>query len=90
MSQSDVPPALRKLWLEEATDASVLGIPECEVKWSRAACSGVAHHLHHRDRRRDPEGGKKRSNIVLCCAGCHQAIHDHPEESYLAGWLVPM
>lgn len=44
-------------------------------------------HMHHRHRR--SQGGTNTvANILLLCPAHHQWVHDHPEASRRAGYLV--
>lgn len=56
---------------------------------------GVPASLHHRLMRSQGAGYAdlhKPSNLIWLCGtgttGCHWYVHNHPAESYEAGWLV--
>jgi len=56
-------------------------------------CSRPASHVHHRLRKGmggelDENVKYGLANLVSLCAECHRHIHDHPAESYEAGWLL--
>ncbi len=46
-----------------------------------------ALHVHHR-LPRSAGGGNDPGLLVTVCQDCHAHIHEHPAESYAAGWLV--
>lgn len=54
----------------------------CERCKSRRAA-----HAHHRKLR--SQGGEDTpENLRHLCTDCHNHVHAHPAESYLAGWLI--
>lgn len=59
---------------------------KCEAGAS-LLCRGVGSQLHHRQMR-SAGGGETEANALNVCSICHRYIHDHPQESYAAGWLV--
>lgn len=54
-----------------------LGTPAC------VTCGSECHHLLQRSQ----GGADDMGNCVWTCAPCHRYAHDHPTESYAAGWL---
>ena len=51
------------------------------------ACTGEAHHFHHRKLRRHKDHSAV--NCLHVCTSCHRYIHDvMGEAAYLMGWLV--
>jgi hypothetical protein len=56
----------------------------CEA--ATPACKGTGQHLHHR-KLRSQGGSNAEDNLLHVCFRCHSYIHDHPAESYDAGWL---
>lgn len=43
--------------------------------------------MHHHLVRRSQGGDNTLENGIFVCDPCHRYIHDHPEESYIRGWL---
>ena len=50
-------------------------------------CDHVAQHVHHKAGRKGV-GAHSPSNLLHVCNGCHSYIHEHPQESYEAGWML--
>lgn len=50
-------------------------------------CRKYAAHIHHR-LMRSQGGPDTLANAWHLCSVCHAYIHDHPQESYEAGWLI--
>lgn len=58
----------------------------CEAKAS-PECRKYAGQLHHR-RMRSQGGPDTVENALHVCTPCHGYIHDNPQQSYEAGWLI--
>lgn len=58
----------------------------CEVDAS-IDCTGQAEHTHHRLPRSHPRTNEP-AHLLDVCHVCHQWVHEHPEASYAAGWLL--
>jgi len=56
----------------------------CEAK--TPACTGRGAHAHHIVMR-SQGGDDGTGNLLWVCPPCHSYIHEHPAESYDAGWL---
>lgn len=64
-------------------DRSV-GVCEAQIN---AVCAYRAAHVHHR-LMRSQLGKDTPDNLLAVCRPCHDYIHQHPAESYAAGWLI--
>lgn len=59
----------------------------CNGRCEHPGCNARATLLHHR-KRRSQGGSHSAENLMALCTESHQWVHDHPAESYAAGWLV--
>jgi hypothetical protein len=50
-------------------------------------CTGRAEHTHHKLGRVHPRANEP-DHLLDVCHLCHDWIHQHPEHSYTAGWLL--
>lgn len=58
----------------------------CEAR-TAADCAGLGNQAHHRLRR--AHGGTNTpDNLLWVCTPCHDQIHAHPAESFMAGFLI--
>lgn len=67
-----------------------------QVVWARSGgrceantpvCDLMAVHVHHRALRK-AKGCHAPDLLLAVCEPCHRRIHDQPEQSYAAGWLI--
>lgn len=58
----------------------------CEARCA-PSCAGRGEHAHHQ-LMRSQGGADDPSNLLWVCRPCHDWIHQHPADSYAAGWLI--